>query len=55
MGFVRHREAKGAWKGVAPREYTSGAVRQVLVGRDDGATPGRVALLLDPGWWRLGP
>jgi quercetin dioxygenase-like cupin family protein len=38
MGFVRHRDAKGAWKGVAPREYTSGAVRQVLVGRDDGAT-----------------
>ena len=38
MGFVRHRDAKGTWNGVAPREYTSGAVRQVLVGRDDGAT-----------------
>jgi quercetin dioxygenase-like cupin family protein len=38
MGFVRHRADSGDWEGVTPREYTSGAVRQVLVGREDGAT-----------------
>ncbi len=38
MGFVRHRDAHGAWDGVAARQYTSGATRQILVGRDDGAT-----------------
>lgn len=38
MGFVRHRDADGTWEGVAPRDYTSGAVRQVLIGREHGAT-----------------
>ncbi len=38
MGFVRRRAASGAWDGVTPREYSSGARRQVLVGREDGAT-----------------
>ena len=38
MGFVRHRDGRDTWDGVSPHEYTSGAVRQVLVGRDDGAT-----------------
>ena len=38
MGFVRHRDADGTWDGVVPRKYTSGALRQVLIGRDDGAT-----------------
>lgn len=38
MGFVRRRDAQGAWEGVTPRGYASGAVRQVLIGTDDGAT-----------------
>jgi quercetin dioxygenase-like cupin family protein len=38
MGFVRRREAHGTWEGITPREYESGAIRQVLVGREDGAT-----------------
>jgi quercetin dioxygenase-like cupin family protein len=38
MGLVRRRGEGWSWEGVSPREYASGAERQVLVGRDDGAT-----------------
>jgi quercetin dioxygenase-like cupin family protein len=37
MGFVRRRAGDGAWEGVTPRAYSSGAERHVLVGPDDGA------------------
>ncbi len=38
MGFVRHREGESRWSGVDVRAYANGAERQVLVGREHGAT-----------------
>jgi quercetin dioxygenase-like cupin family protein len=38
MGQVRRRGDGWTWDGVAPRGYSGGAERHVLVGADDGAT-----------------
>jgi quercetin dioxygenase-like cupin family protein len=38
MGLIRRRATGWRWAEVPVREYGNGAERQVLVGRDDGAT-----------------
>jgi quercetin dioxygenase-like cupin family protein len=48
MGRIRRKAEGWSWDDAAPREYTSGAERRVLVGPDDGATQVELRYFLIP-------